>query len=104
MDIGSVIEEKKLQYSTVKNKVSSNSTVQYSYRDACLLVEDLDKRVYRDSQYLSFYAKAICTLGWPRMLELQGRVLNDKRIGRPELFNPEKVFAWLLRQEMNSKR
>lgn len=106
MDLQHILEKKvqDLQYSTVNKPELNNSTVQYSTQEARARIESLDDRLYRNSQFLPFYVSALRKLGWSRILDLQSMILNDPRLGKStEVFNPEKVFCALLRDEIAEK-
>jgi hypothetical protein len=108
--MGKILEGKTVtvnSYSLNQRFNNSNSycnSKQYSALQIKQFVETLDSRVYRDAHWLAFYCKAARTLGFSRMIELQGMVISDPRIGGPvDKFNPEKVYAALLKEEMAHK-
>jgi hypothetical protein len=105
MDFRQVAQDRVKQYTVYSNKTSYTNSKQYTVLQTREFVESLDRRLYKVPQYLPFYCKAARTLGFGRVLELQGMVLADPRLTGPEdKFNPEKVFWSLLREELSPRR
>lgn len=61
-------------------------------------VETLDRRVYANEQYLPWYCKAVRALGKQKVLICQSLALD------PTVKNAERMFTYLLKQELQAIR
>lgn len=92
MDLKQIIQEKK-QYTVYSDKTSFTNSKQYTVYETRQFVDSLDRRVYRGDAYLPFYCKSARTLGFGRLIELQGMALD------PSVKNPQRVFFSLILDE-----
>lgn len=59
-------------------------------------VETLDRRVYANERYLPWYCKAVRSLGKQKVLICQSLALD------PTVKNAERMFTYLLKQELQA--
>lgn len=83
-------------YSTDSKQLASQSSGvrRLTPADARSIVDSLDPRVYRDQRFRPFYCKAVLRLGYAKITFLQSMALD------PSVRNPERMFSWLLKQEL----
>lgn len=89
-----------------KKEANINSlqcTVTSSNRDLTVVetrqfVETLDRRVYTNEKYLPWYCKAVRALGKQKVLICQSMALD------PTVKNNERMFTWLLKQELQAAK
>lgn len=83
-------------YSTDSKQLASQSSGvrRLTPADARSIVDSLDPRVYRDQRFRPFYCKAVLRLGYAKVTFLQSMALD------PSVRNPERMFSWLLKQEL----
>lgn len=82
-------------YSEGKSK-KSKSRRGITNSDARSFVMSLNERVFCDRRYLPFYCNAVLKLGTQKLLYLQSMALD------PTVKSPERMFAWLLKQELEA--